>query len=61
MWYWFGGLLAFFWIFLLIVLGISTLRRGHTMMFIVGIFLPIFWAIGALIPPTERAQAAGQG
>jgi hypothetical protein len=27
-------------------------------MFIVGIFLPIFWAIGALIPPTKRAQEA---
>jgi hypothetical protein len=60
MW-WFGGFLAFFWILLLIIVGVATLRRGHWLMFIVGIFLPIFWCIGALIPPTASAQAAGEG
>ena len=43
--------------FLLIVtLGIATLRKGHWMMFILGIFLPVFWLIGALIGPTETAS-----
>jgi hypothetical protein len=27
-------------------------------MFIIGFFLPIFWIIGALIPPTARAGGA---
>jgi hypothetical protein len=29
-------------------------------MFIIGIFIPLFWIIGALIPPTPAAQASGQ-
>jgi len=46
------GVFAFLlWLVLLIWLGLRTLRRGHWVMFIVGIFLPIFWLIGALIPP----------
>ena len=27
-------------------------------MFIIGFFVPIFWIIGALIPPTARAEGA---
>jgi hypothetical protein len=38
---------------LLLVLGITSIRKGHWIMFIVGIFIPIFWIIGALMPPTE--------
>jgi hypothetical protein len=34
-----------------------SLRKGHWVMFIFGIFLPLFWLIGALMPP--RGQAAG--
>jgi hypothetical protein len=57
---WWGiGIVGFIlWFTLLVFLGLATLRRGHWIMFIVGIFLPIFWAIGALIPPTKRAQEA---
>jgi len=42
------------WILLPIFLGLRCLRRGHWVMFLIGIFLPIFWLIGALIPPVER-------
>jgi hypothetical protein len=38
------------WIVLFIFLGIRTLRRGHWVMFLVGILLPLFWIIGALVP-----------
>jgi hypothetical protein len=57
---WWGiGIVGFIlWFMLLVFLGVATLRRGHWIMFIVGIFLPLFWAIGALIPPTERARLA---
>lgn len=45
-----GGILYFI---LLVTLGIITLRKGHWVMFIIGIFLPLFWIIGALIPKKE--------
>ena len=47
-----GGIL---YLILLFTLGVMTLRKGHWVMFIFGIFLPLFWLIGALIPST-RAQ-----
>lgn len=55
----FGGLGVLIWLLLLIFLGLRTLRRGHWVMFIIGLFLPLFWLIGALIPPTVEAQMRG--
>ncbi len=46
-----AAILAVIWVVLFIWLGIRTLRRGHWVMFIVGLFIPLFWIIGALIPP----------
>jgi hypothetical protein len=51
MWYVGGGLLAILYIVLLITLGVMTIRKGHWVMFIVGIFIPLFWIIGAIMPP----------
>jgi hypothetical protein len=42
--------LAAIYIVLLITLGILSIRKGHWVMFIIGIFLPIFWIIGAIMP-----------
>jgi hypothetical protein len=42
----------------LIVLGVSTLRKGHYFLFFVGIFFPFLWIIGALMGPTPRAAGA---
>ena len=53
MWYVGGGLLVLY-IVLLVTLGIMTIRKGHWVMFIVGIFLPIVWIIGAVMPPRQR-------
>jgi hypothetical protein len=47
----FGVVYGLIWLALLIWLGVRTLRRGHWVMFIVGLFIPLFWLIGALIPP----------
>ena len=58
MWYWTGGLLALLYIVLLISLGVATIRKGHWVMFLVGIFLPVFWIIGALMPPRHPTPAA---
>lgn len=57
MWYVFGGLAALFWLVLLISLGMTTLRKGHWVMFVLGIFVPIFWIIGAVMPPTTPQAA----
>ena len=45
-----GVLLGAIYIVLLVTLGVLTLRKGHWVMFIVGIFIPLFWLIGAVIP-----------
>ena len=53
-----GGLYAILWIVLVVTLGMTTLRKGHWVMFILGIFLPLFWLIGAVLPPKTTAQPA---
>ena len=49
-----GAGLAILYIVLLVTLGVMSLRKGHWIMFIVGLFIPLFWLIGALIPPVRR-------
>ena len=56
--YWGIGFGALLYLVLLITLGVMTLRKGHWVMFIIGIFLPLFWLIGAVIPPTAAKAAA---
>jgi hypothetical protein len=52
-----GGFIALWSILyfvLLVTLGIMSIRKGHWVMFIIGIFLPLFWFIGALLPRKSR-------
>jgi hypothetical protein len=52
-----GGFIALWSILyfvLLLTLGIVSIRKGHWVMFIIGIFLPLFWFIGALLPRKTR-------
>ena len=51
-----GGfvLLGAIYFVLLVTLGIMSIRKGHWVMFIIGIFIPLFWIIGALLPPKSR-------
>ena len=35
-----------------------TFRNGHWIMGILGFVFPIFWLIGAVLPPTAKAVAA---
>lgn len=39
--------------------ALVTFRNGHWIMGILGIFFPIFWLIGAILPPTEAARLEG--
>jgi hypothetical protein len=43
------------YVVLLVTLGVISLRKGHWVMFIIGIFIPLFWLIGALIPSRRPA------
>jgi hypothetical protein len=52
-------LLAALYLTLFVLLGMATLRKGHYFLFFVGIIFPILWIVGALLGPTQRAQAAG--
>jgi hypothetical protein len=54
-------MLAALYITAFVVLGITTLRKGHSVMFFVGIFFPILWIIGALMAPTPEATSRAQG
>jgi len=45
--------LGILYLVLLVTLGILSLRKGHWIMFIIGIFIPLFWLIGALLPPRQ--------
>jgi hypothetical protein len=52
---------TFLWILLaavclaaLVSFGVMTLRKGHTVLFVVGIIFPILWIIGALMSPAPR-------
>jgi hypothetical protein len=42
------------YVVLLITLGVLSLRKGHWIWFIIGLFLPLAWLIGALLPPRPR-------
>jgi len=42
-----GGII---YLILMITLGVISIRKGHWVMFIIGLFLPFFWLIGALMP-----------
>jgi uncharacterized membrane protein len=33
-----------------------TFRNGHWILGILGIFFPVFWLIGAVLPPTAEAE-----
>lgn len=52
-------LLGALYLTLFFLLGLATLRKGHYVLFGFGIILPFLWIIGALLGPTQSAQAAG--
>ena len=58
MWWGIGGGLMIIWIVLLITCGIVALRKGHWVLFVIGIFLPLLWIIGPVIPPKAAPGVA---
>jgi len=48
-----GGI--FLYLLVAFTLGLTTLRKGHGWMFVLGIFFPVLWLIGAFMQPTDAA------
>ena len=51
-------ILATLYLVAVFTLGLATLRKGHTVLFWVGIIFPLLWIVGALVQPTAKAVAA---
>jgi hypothetical protein len=51
-----GWILGIIYFVLMVTLGLISLRKGHWVMFIVGLFIPLFWLIGALMPPRRAVR-----
>lgn len=52
-----------FWIFYIVALFtvcMLTFQKGHTLLGIVGIFLPFLWLIGAILPAKPGSRYAAQ-
>jgi hypothetical protein len=52
-----GGFIALWsvlYFVLLVTLGIMSIRKGHWVMFLIGLIFPLFWLIGALLPSRRR-------
>ena len=58
MW-WALGIGGIVYLTLVFTLGWATLWNGHRWMFFFGIFLPVFWLIGAFMRPPEVAVRGG--
>jgi hypothetical protein len=52
-------LLAAVYITLFVTLALTTLRKGHYVLFWVGIIFPVLWIIGAVIAPRGRPEVRG--
>jgi hypothetical protein len=52
-------LLAVVYIALFITLGLTTLPKGHYVLFWVGIIFPVLSIIGAVNAPSARVEARG--
>lgn len=48
--------LGIIYVFLLIFLGVKSIKNGHWIMFILGFVLPVFWIIGGILPPKGMSR-----
>ena len=51
-------LLGLVYLLLLVFVGFRTLNNGHTLLFIVGLFFPLIWFLGAFGGPTHGEAAS---
>lgn len=46
------------YIALWLTVAVVTLRKGHVALFVIGIFVPILWLIGAVLPARPGSSYA---
>jgi hypothetical protein len=46
----FTGFFIFLYLVLLFTLAVVTFRKGHWVLGIIGIFIPLLWLVGAVLP-----------
>ena len=56
----FSTMFGVFYIVALFTVCLLTFRKGHTLLGIVGIFLPFLWLIGAILPAKRGSQFEAQ-
>ena len=49
------------YIFLVFTVGYITFHKGHFVLGVLGIVLPFFWLIGALLPDRNEGMTTGSG
>ena len=56
--------LALSYVMLFLLLGLTTLYKGHLLLFVAGFFLPVLWVAGAAMGPRlnddERSLVAAE-
>ena len=53
---WIG--LGIVYVIFLVTLGVTSFRKGHWIMGLLGFVFPLFWLIGALMQPRQQAASA---
>jgi hypothetical protein len=48
--------ISLIYVMCLVTLGLTTLRKGHSVLFWVGIVFPLLWIVGAFLAPTSQAS-----
>jgi hypothetical protein len=48
--------LGIIYVFLLVFLGIKTIKNGRWIMFLVGFIFPLLWIIGGILPPKGMSR-----
>jgi len=52
------SILAVIYLTCIFTVAAITFRNGHWILGILGIFFPVFWLIGVVLPPTSEAALA---
>ena len=58
MWVLLGIVLLVLYLTALVVVGLATLRKGHTILFLMGMIFPLLWVIGAMTHPAGAVSTA---
>ena len=58
MWVLLGILLVAMYLTALFAFGYTALRKGHTALFWMGLFMPLLWIVGALMRPVGAISTA---